>query len=227
MCSSVSGCAPSARSRHCLRPMCWPDSARRGGAPIVWPPGSTNVRPTPAFLLRIGRSPPRSIRRPIASIGWPSVPDRWPTISTNGSSTRASRASVLPSRQRPNTARPSCGSGGTRVRCPPARSRIASVAARRVAQRFCRDAAERGIARVSLLPDEIIPAKGRQLGFWGGETEVDERAARVAARLQGQLGSDAVRVPEHRGGRHPDRATRARSRGHRRAQRSNRHARGR
>ncbi len=61
-----------------------------------------------------------------------------------------------------------------------------------------------GIARVTLLPDEIVPAKGRQLGFWGGETEVDERAARVAARLQGQLGADAVRVPEYRGGRHPE-----------------------
>ena len=61
-----------------------------------------------------------------------------------------------------------------------------------------------GIARVALIPDEIVPARGRQLGFWGGETEVDERAARVAARLQGQLGADAVLVPEHRGGRHAE-----------------------
>jgi len=61
-----------------------------------------------------------------------------------------------------------------------------------------------GISRVTLLPDEIVPASGRQLGFWGGESEVDERAARVAARLQGQLGADAVKVPERRGGRHPD-----------------------
>ena len=61
-----------------------------------------------------------------------------------------------------------------------------------------------GIARVALLPDEVRPARGRQLGFWGGETEVDERAARVVARLQGQLGADAVQVPERRGGRHPD-----------------------
>lgn len=61
-----------------------------------------------------------------------------------------------------------------------------------------------GIARVALIPDEVVAAKGRQLGFWGGETEVDERAARVAARLQGQLGADAVMVPEHRGGRHAD-----------------------
>ena len=59
-----------------------------------------------------------------------------------------------------------------------------------------------GISRVALVPDELISAKGRQLGFWGGETEVDERAARVAARLQGQLGTDAVLVPERWGGRH-------------------------
>ena len=50
----------------------------------------------------------------------------------------------------------------------------------------------------------INAAKGRQLGFWGGETEVDQRAIRVAARLQGQLGADAVLVPEREGGRHPD-----------------------
>lgn len=61
-----------------------------------------------------------------------------------------------------------------------------------------------GIARVALVPDEVVPAKGRQLGFWGGESEVDERAVRVVARLQGQLGADAVRVPEYRGGRNPD-----------------------
>ncbi len=59
-----------------------------------------------------------------------------------------------------------------------------------------------GIMRVSLVPDELIPATGRQLGFWGGETETDERAARVAARLQGQLGAESVLVPERQGGRH-------------------------
>ena len=58
-----------------------------------------------------------------------------------------------------------------------------------------------GISRLSLVPDQVVPAAGRQLGFWGGETEADERAARVAARLQGQLGIDSVLVPELRGGR--------------------------
>jgi len=60
------------------------------------------------------------------------------------------------------------------------------------------------ISRLVLTPDEVIPAHGRQLGFWGGETEADERAARVAARLQGQLGIDSVMVPELHGGRHTD-----------------------
>ena len=59
-----------------------------------------------------------------------------------------------------------------------------------------------GITRVALVPDELIAATGRQLGCWGGETEVDERAVRVAARLQGRLGADSVLVPEFRGGRH-------------------------
>jgi len=61
-----------------------------------------------------------------------------------------------------------------------------------------------GISRLALVPDEVVPAAGRQLGFWGGETEADERAARVAARLQGQLGIDSVMVPELRGGRDAD-----------------------
>jgi len=59
-----------------------------------------------------------------------------------------------------------------------------------------------GITRLALVPDELIAATGRQLGFWGGETEADQRAVRVAARLQGQLGTDAVLVPEFHGGRH-------------------------
>jgi len=59
-----------------------------------------------------------------------------------------------------------------------------------------------GVTRIALVPDELIAATGRQLGFWGGESEIDQRAARVAARLQGQLGAESVLVPEFRGGRH-------------------------
>ena len=61
-----------------------------------------------------------------------------------------------------------------------------------------------GITRLTLVPDELAPVRGRQLGFWGGEAEADERAVRVAARLCGRLGVDAVRVPDRSGGRHPD-----------------------
>ncbi|NNE75140.1 MAG: DNA polymerase Y family protein [Acidimicrobiales bacterium] len=58
-----------------------------------------------------------------------------------------------------------------------------------------------GLIRLALVPDEVIAAAGRQLGFWGGETAADERAARAFARVQGLLGPDAVRVPEWSGGR--------------------------
>ncbi len=60
-----------------------------------------------------------------------------------------------------------------------------------------------GIARLTLVPVEVVAAKGRQLGFWGGETLVDERILRAVARVQGTLGASAVSVPEVRGGRSP------------------------
>jgi protein ImuB len=60
-----------------------------------------------------------------------------------------------------------------------------------------------GVARLTLVPVEVVAAKGRQLGFWGGETLVDERILRAVARVQGTLGSSAVCVPEVRGGRSP------------------------
>jgi protein ImuB len=60
-----------------------------------------------------------------------------------------------------------------------------------------------GVTRLVLTPDEVVAATGRQLGFWGGETAADERAARALARVQGLLGSEAVSVPELRGGRNP------------------------
>lgn len=60
-----------------------------------------------------------------------------------------------------------------------------------------------GIAVLRLVPDQVVPDEGRQLGFWGGLKEADERAGRGVARLQGLLGPDAVTVPERRGGRGP------------------------
>jgi protein ImuB len=60
-----------------------------------------------------------------------------------------------------------------------------------------------GVTRLVLTPDEVVAATGRQLGFWGGETAADERAVRALARVQGLLGSEAVSVPELRGGRGP------------------------
>ncbi len=61
----------------------------------------------------------------------------------------------------------------------------------------------RGIRRLTLIPDEVVPATGRQLGFWGGRAERADDVTRVVARLQGLLGAEAVSVPEWRGGRSP------------------------
>jgi protein ImuB len=60
-----------------------------------------------------------------------------------------------------------------------------------------------GIALLRLVPDELAGAHGRQLGFWGGDGQADERAMRALARVQGLLGHDAVVMPVLRGGRGP------------------------
>ena len=60
-----------------------------------------------------------------------------------------------------------------------------------------------GITRLLLDPEEVVAAQGRQLGFWGGETRIDEGAARALTRVAALLGTDAVTVPELRGGRGP------------------------
>lgn len=58
-----------------------------------------------------------------------------------------------------------------------------------------------GVSLVRLIPEEVRPDRGRQLGFWGGLADVDERAARALARVQGLLGPEAVVIASLAGGR--------------------------
>lgn len=60
-----------------------------------------------------------------------------------------------------------------------------------------------GLSRLALRPDDISVAAGRQLGFWGEQTGLAERAARAIARVQGIAGVGAAKVPEVQGGRSP------------------------
>jgi protein ImuB len=69
-----------------------------------------------------------------------------------------------------------------------------------------REAADRptsGIVLLRLVPDEVMPYGGLQLGLWGGLGEADERAGRVLARVQGMLGPDRVVTAVLGGGRGP------------------------
>lgn len=59
------------------------------------------------------------------------------------------------------------------------------------------------ILRITIIPDEVVPAVGRQLGFWGVDTSRVEDVTRVVARLQALIGADAVTVPEFKGGLAP------------------------
>jgi protein ImuB len=60
-----------------------------------------------------------------------------------------------------------------------------------------------GITRVVLTPDDLGPAVGRQLGFWGGDPAAADRAGRALARVQGMLGPHAVVTAVDGGGRTP------------------------
>ena len=66
-----------------------------------------------------------------------------------------------------------------------------------------RDAPTAGVSIIRLVPDEVVPDDGRQLGFWGGQTQADERAWRGLARVGELVGRAAVLVPVWRGGRGP------------------------
>ncbi|MEI8002314.1 MAG: DNA polymerase Y family protein, partial [Actinomycetes bacterium] len=60
-----------------------------------------------------------------------------------------------------------------------------------------------GLTLLRLVPEQVVPAEGRQLGFWGGDAAAHDRADRVLARLQGMLGHDAVVTARPAGGRTP------------------------
>lgn len=58
-----------------------------------------------------------------------------------------------------------------------------------------------GLTLLRLVPDEVKADNGRPVGFWGGAADVDERAARALARVQGMLGPEAVTTGVLSGGR--------------------------
>ncbi len=60
-----------------------------------------------------------------------------------------------------------------------------------------------GVHLLELVPDQVVPDDGVQMGFWGGTSDAGERAARALARVQALVGAEAVLVPEWRGARAP------------------------
>lgn len=50
------------------------------------------------------------------------------------------------------------------------------------------------VSHIRLTVAETVPDEGRQLGFWGGQSEADERAERALQRVQTLVGFDGVTV---------------------------------
>jgi protein ImuB len=65
-----------------------------------------------------------------------------------------------------------------------------------------------GVARVRLVPIEVVPTGTHQQALWGGSGAEDERAARALARVQTLLGHGSVLTPVLDGGRDPGQRTR-------------------
>jgi protein ImuB len=65
------------------------------------------------------------------------------------------------------------------------------------------DVVTSGITLLRIAPDDVMPAVGRQLGFWGSDPAATDRAGRALARVQGMLGVDAVATAVPAGGRTP------------------------
>ena len=59
-----------------------------------------------------------------------------------------------------------------------------------------------GVTALRLIPGQVVPDEGTQLGLWG-EALVSDRVARAAARVQSLLGYEAVTRPVRAGGRGP------------------------
>lgn len=57
------------------------------------------------------------------------------------------------------------------------------------------------VVLLRLVPEEVRPDDGRQLGFWGGDAGSAARAARAMARVQGLLGPEAAFTAVLQGGR--------------------------
>jgi len=64
------------------------------------------------------------------------------------------------------------------------------------------DALVGGVVLLRLVPDQVVADAGRQLALWG-QSMVDDRVERAAARLQTMLGHPAVTMPVLAGGRGP------------------------
>ncbi len=73
---------------------------------------------------------------------------------------------------------------------------------RRVGAEPAVEAAQAGrVTRLALVPEEVRPDDGRQLGFWGSDAGAAARAARALARVQGLLGPEAAVTAVLQGGR--------------------------
>ena len=203
-CWSAWGWTPWGRSLPCPPPTSWPASGPRGATPTAWPPGiderSPERRPIPPDLaVSVAFDPPveRMDRaafaaRALAEALHGRLSGRGLACTRVVVEVETEHGERLDRRWRDEGVL-GPGAVADRVRWQLEGWLHGPPAVRPTS----------GITRLVLVPDEVVPATGRQVGFWGGASAADERAARACTRVEGLLGPGSVRVPEWRGGRDP------------------------
>ncbi len=203
-CSSGWGCGVWAISPRSLLPTWLPASVQRGWQPGAWRPGSTSDRlppshPHPSSPSSAELDPPVETVEPAAFVARGLADELHRRLDARGSA--CTRVLV--------GAETEHGERLERVWRHEGALTVAALADRVRWQLdgwlsgSSRDRPTAGLVRLWLAPDEVVPAGGRQMGFWGSDAASGQRAGRAVARVQGLLGPGTVSVPEWQGGRDP------------------------
>ena len=198
-CSAAWACAPSAPWPPSTPATSPAGSAPTASPPTAWPPGATSGRrlatpPPPDLAAAIELDPPAERVETAAFVARALADELAGRLDADGlACTRLLVAAETEHGERLERLWRGDGAGrGLRAHRRRHR-RPASAGSSRAGSRTA--GASRptaGISLLELVPDEVVPATGRQLGFWGGTAGADERAVRAVARVAGLLGLEAV-----------------------------------
>ena len=175
-CWPASACAPSARWPPSLPATCSTASAPSGASPTGWPRGvderpPATRRPPPDLAVQTELEPPVTDVEPVAFVAKQLADELHARLAADGlACTRVVVVAETEHGERQERLwRHEHGLTAPAI-AERVRWQLEGWCGRRPAP------PTGGISLLRLVPDEVVPDRGRQLGFWGGSTLADERA---------------------------------------------------